>query len=378
MASDRMMRIASKGMSILLSVLMLTSITSCRKKEPEAIEVTRPVNLLKLEDPGKYRELAYPAKVKAFQEADLSFLVPGRLIEIKVRRGESVKKGQLLARLDPQDYMNKFEAAKARALERESFLKRIKLALSKKVATEMELEEAQRSHKVTLADKRIAAKAVDDTYLRAPFEGEIGMRYVDNFQDVQAKEAVLHLQDVSRLKIVIDVPENIRILARETEKTGEGKPAKSSNGAYVVFEDLPGQKYPLEYYEDEQTADPRTRTYAVTFVMDAPEKQLLLPGMSATVKGRLRIPSEKGQDTFYVPVTAVFSGPGQNRYVWVQNPETGRVQKQQVKVGSMAGDKIEILEGVSIGQTIAISGVHHLREGMKVKPLVYKARREEG
>ena len=104
-----------------LALLSIATVPSCKGKDEPKEEPVRPVKLMKLTDPGLYMELSYPATVKAFQEADLSFLAPGRLMEITVRRGESVKKGQVLAKLDPTDYQNEYNAAKAYAQERGAY-----------------------------------------------------------------------------------------------------------------------------------------------------------------------------------------------------------------------------------------------------------------
>ncbi len=356
----------------LLLVAALLFSPGCSKDEPPP-EPIRPVKLLTLEKPGIYRELSYPATIKAFQEADLSFLVSGRLQDIPVRRGESVELAQILARLDPKDYVNEYDAANSYALERKAYMTRVKDAFDQKAATQSELDEAARQYDVAKARAAIKQKALDDTILRVPFAGEVGRQYKENFQDVLAKEAIFHLQDVSKLKVVIDVPEGVRLLIRESaaEDQGESK-------ITVIFEDLPGQVFEVEYYEDEKTADPFTRTYAVTFTMPAPKPGLILPGMSATLKGQIRFKAVGGDPAFYAPVEAVFSEAGTKRFVWVQDSKTQAVHKREVTVGAMAGDQIEVLKGLQIGETIATSGVHHLVEGMKVRPLQYEAQREQG
>ena len=352
-------------------------LTSCEKKPPPAREVVRPVKLLKLAEPGLYRNLSYPAQVSAFQEADLSFLVSGRLQEIAVKRGETVKKGQVLAKLDPQDYQNSYDAAQVAAKEREAYMKRIKAALDKDVATKTEYDQAVRGYEMNKAKAAIAKKALEDAELRAPFAGEIGFQYKENFQDVSAKEPIFRLQDVRKLKVIIDVPESVRILIRQAgarHKTGRGKGAETK----AVFEDLDGREFDLEFYEDEKTADPMTRTYAVTLVMDAPGKDLILPGMSAVVRGRIKLPTPADKPGFRLPAAAVVSAPGEKRFVWVQDPKAGQVHRRDVEVGSLTGDEIEVTSGLAVGDIVAVSGVNYLDEGMKVRPLMFAARRPQG
>ncbi len=368
-------RLGTAGQHIFqLFFLGLLLVYSGCRKAPERTEPVRPVKQRKLEEPGLYKQLSYPATVKAFQQADLSFLVSGRLMEIPVRRGESIEEGQVLAQLDETDYRNEYESAKAFAEERKVYMQRVKEALDRKAATESEYDAAVRSYEMTEAKMQIAGKALADTVLKAPFAGEIGQQFKESYQDIAAKESIFRLQDVSNLKIVVDVPESVRLSVRQTRQ--EDEVGASPSQTYVIFDDLPGRRFEVEYYEDERTADPQTRTYAVTFLMSAPQPGLVLPGMSATLEGKVKLPAPNGEEGFAVPVSAIVSEAGTQAFAWVVDPTTQRVHKRPVKVAAVFEDQIQVLEGLHVGETIAISGTHHLREGMKVRPLIYQARRQ--
>ncbi len=220
---------------------------ACGDKDAKPPQPVRPVKLMTLESPGLYLDLAYPATVKAIKESDLSFLVPGRLLEIRVKRGQSVKVGHVLAKLDPQDYQNEYDKSLAYSLEREAYMTRVKTAFDHGAATESELDEAVRNWEVSKGEAAIRRKALDDTILRAPFEGEIGIQYRESFQDVAVKEKVFRLQDTTRLKIIVDVPESVRILAVETRARQKDQPGSKQK---VAFEDLPERVFEVEYYED--------------------------------------------------------------------------------------------------------------------------------
>ena len=72
-----------------------------------------------------------------------------------------------------------------------------------------------------------------------------------------------------------------------------------------------------------------------------------------------------------LPVEAVFSEPTQptnNSYVWLYDPQTGKVKKQAVEVGQLHRRGIEVLAGLEQGQTVVAAGVHYLKEGMQVRP----------
>lgn len=364
-----------------LSVIVILP-AGCEKKPPPQKDVIRPVKLMELPASGFYRDLSLPASVKAFHQAELSFLVPGRLETIDIVRGQTVRKGQTLAALDPRDYQNRLNAAKADTNQKKIYLDRIRRAMKKGAATETEEEQALADFQVAESRMKIQEKALADTILKAPFTGEIGRQYKENFQDVAAKQRVFLLQDISKIKIVVDVSESIRMMVVESARDAGGQKAERKSSAVAIFDDLPGQTFPLTFYEENQSADPDTRTYAVTFLMDAPVTGLILPGMSATVKGRFKVKTAAGQNTYTIPAGAVFSGPDSVRYVWVYAPENkngeagiGTVQKKQVRVNSLQGSQIEIIGEFKPKTRIAISGVNYLADGMKVKPLIFRARR---
>ena len=230
-------------------------------------------------------------------------------------------------------------------------------------------EDIQAMHfkiKGLLAQRKEAQNALDDTYLKAPFAGVIAKKFVENYQNVESKDPILSLQDISRLDIVINVPEQILISAKEPE----------FYQFVAVFEVAPDRKFPLEIKEYKTEADPKTQTYRAVFTMQAPDDLRVLPGMTTTV-----IVTEKpaaksaspASPTFLVPVTAVFSDELKKQYVWIVEPKTLTVQQREVKVGELTQQSIQVLNGLQVDERIVTAGVHFIQEGMKVKLFDSKA-----
>ncbi len=195
------------------------------------------------------------------------------------------------------------------------------------------------------------------TYLRAPFSGVIAKRYVDNFQEVQAKEPIVSLQDVSEIEILVDVPE----MTMTRVKRGD-------LDVVAEFAAAPGNDYPLTLKEFSTEADPRTQTYRVVLTMPSPEDLRVLPGMTASVH-RAGIVEAEG-DMYVVPAIAVFADEAGKSNVWVVDSESMTVHRREVSIGELTGtENIEIVEGLESEEMIAISGVSRLREGMKIRPV---------
>ncbi len=211
------------------------------------------------------------------------------------------------------------------------------------------------------AQLRDARNALADTELRAPFAGVITRRYVDNYQEVQPRQPVVTLQDLSRLEVVVQVPESVMAAVRNQ---GEGRLR-----AFASFSTAPGRRFPLALKEYAAQADPDTQTYEVTLVMDRPEGLTLLPGMTATVT--VTAPDEQGgAGPITVPATAVGVGDDGAPRVWVVDPDAMTVSPRKVVTGGLGeGGTVEIVSGLEPGERIAVTGVDLLREGMEVRDL---------
>lgn len=212
------------------------------------------------------------------------------------------------------------------------------------------------------ASLRSAQNALDDTALLAPFSGKIARTYVDNFQDVRRKQAILSLQDVSRVKIVADIPEQVAALIKR----------ENVKGFKARFDFLKDRAFDVELYEVEIESDRRTQTYAATFVMPAPKDVRILPGMTSTVLVELKEGASVAE-LWYVPADAIFVDEAGKSYLWKVDESSLTVGRKPVTVGDMRRDSIEIRSGVRSGDRIVVAGVRLLREGMKIRILAERS-----
>lgn len=361
-SSDYLLQKSSREIfsAILMAVVFLFFLFSCSKKEEKAaVEVIRPVKMMTIASGGGELTRAFPGKVQASQEVDLAFKVAGPLIELPVNEGQEVKKGQLLARIDPRDFKTNLDQAKARSLEAQQQFKRYQDLYIQRQVSKADFDKYKSARDVARAQQKDARHALEDTYLRTPFSGVVAEKFVDNFQDVQAKQPIVSLQDVSRVEIQINVPEAIMA----TVKT------EGSGTTVAEFAAAPGKQYNLSLKEYSTQADPKTQTYRITFLMPQPEDLNVLPGMTANV---LATPPTKGGggDQIIIPAIAVFADETGTSHVWIVDPEAMKTHRRKVTIGSLTGkESIRITDGLKPGETIAIAGVTQLREGMKVRAM---------
>jgi len=364
---------------LLITVLAVSipifSFGCSREKEEPAAEIARPLKVMEVKSLDDVLSNTFPGRVRAYKRADLSFKVNGRLVELPIEEGQAVTKDQVLAKLDPRDFQARLDGAKGNlgraaaglTLAREQYNRVLSIQKAEPGAVSQSLIDQRRegvnSSLAEIQSLRASVEAarleLSYTELPAPFDGIVSKRYVDNFQDVQAKEAILHLDDISTVEIALDLPEMLAAMGKEG----------AVKEVYAEFASAPGKRYPLTVYEYATRADPQTQTYEVTFRMPQPEEIRVLSGMTASVSVMIRGQAEKS-GVIIVPAIAVTADDGGKAVVWVVDPDENRTKRRHVTTGGLTGtDRMEIKDGLESGETIAISGVSLLREGMLVKPV---------
>ena len=351
------------GLAMLAAGILGVILVSRPKPQPMARVPVRPVKTAVVGGAVPITQRKYPGKVQASQRVQMSFDVAGAIQELPVTNGQKVKKGEVLAKLDPRDYQNTLNARKAVENERRVNLDRTKEAFKNGVATPKEVDTATASYEVAKSETAIAQKALDDAVIHAPFDGVVAYTIAKQYQKVAAKEPVLSVQDISTLEIVINLPEQVIALS---PNSSEGRTITAS------FDQLPGRDFPMKVKEYATEADPATQTYAVTLLMQVPKDATILPGMSATVTVATPPILTDSSQGYLLPLTAV-PPDGQGRFhVWIVEPGKeglSTVKRQDVSVGPMTKEYVIVTKGVSKGQRVVTAGANLLEDGQEVRML---------
>jgi RND family efflux transporter MFP subunit len=369
------------------------------------------------------RMRSFPGKVDASRRAELAFQVPGLLINLPIKEGQKIAKGELIGHLRQDEFEARLKslqgeldqaratlqalragerpedrrrreaqvrAAEARLANARSDLNRAAQLVPTRAMTRAEYEQIETTYRVAQEELKSARELLEagligreedilaseaavrglearvveaniqlaDTSLRAPYDGVIAQRFVEQGQNVRAKDPVVRFQGVDEIEIVVDVPETV--MAAEI---------RSADIVEILAElsAAPGLRFPVQIREVAQVADPTTQTFTVRAAMQAPEGIRLLPGMTATVTVTYRRAAILGNRIF-VPVSAISKRDNGDEVVWVIGSDQ-KSAPQPVKTGAASGGQIEIMEGLEPGERIATAGVSFLREGMKVRDL---------
>jgi RND family efflux transporter MFP subunit len=352
----------------------LFCVSAC-SEQAEQVEVIRPVRAIKVGDAAAMDGRSFPGRARASQEVDLSFRVAGPLIELPNDIvGREYGQGDIVARLDPRDYRVKVRELEAKLDRAKSGVKRAEGEYEREL--NIFEQDAGATSKTAVDRKRDARDqavaevksleasldaAKDDleyTYLKAPFDGRVVAKYVENFQDVRAKQQIVRLLDTSQVKMVVDIPESLISKLPYVEDVT------------VVYDAFPGLSIPASIHEVGAEASFTTRTYPVTLIHNQPEDATILAGMAGRASGRVKKPDQVAAQGISVPVAAVFTPDTEEHdYVWVIDEQTQQVAGRPVTTGALVPAGIEIAEGLEAGEWIAVAGVHSLRQGQRVRIL---------
>jgi RND family efflux transporter MFP subunit len=293
----------------------------------------------------------FPGRAEAGDSAMLAFRVAGQLRELKVRMGESVTRGAVLAELDPTDYRLNLDARQAEFDLAKLEADRASALYKKKLISEDQYDTAQTLLATNEARLEQAREQLSFCKLTAPFSGAIAFTYAMPSEIVGPQQPILNLQDTSTLDIQFNLPLRFQHLLE-----GEDKAVFT-----VMFELMPGIDLETQYKELSMQPDPDTNSYPVTLLVNSPADFSARPGMPASV--RLHHPS-LSDARWAPPAEALFDRSGMAAHVW--RIDTSNMTIQKVAVELDAGGVL--LAGLSPGDQIVAAGVDRLSEGQRVRP----------
>lgn len=360
-----------RARSLALTFLAAALLGACGKQDaaPEPERAVR-TQVLRASSSGQLHE--YAGEVRARTESRLSFRVGGKLLARKVNVGDTVKPGQVLAVLDPQDLILGQEAAKAglqaaRAnrdqlgaelkrfieLQQQGFISAAKLErrdLAFKAA-QAQLEQA-RTQSVAQSNQVAYAQ------LSADVAGVVTAVFAEPGMVVGAGTPVLQLAHEGPRDVVFSVPE---------DQLGRLRESAATPGALTVrlwSEIKPGASaaapsHALSLREIPAAVDPATRTFQIKGDAGRLDARI---GQTATVL----LASPRVAEAVKLPLSAILQTQGQTS-VWVLDAATMTVRQQAIQVGGADGNEVLVAAGLSPGQEVVIAGVHVLKPGQKVK-----------
>jgi RND family efflux transporter MFP subunit len=325
--------------------------------------------------------IRYPVEVAARYSNPMSFRVPGKLIERKVRIGDTVKKGEIVAQLDPIDAQRQAASAKAtldaaehRLLFAKQQLDRDSAQSEQNLIAANQLEQTQDAYSAAQAGREqaaaqwvVARNNLEYNTLVVDHDGVITSENADTGQVVSAGQAVYGLAWSGDIDVTLDAA------ASDLGRIAVGQAAS------VTFPALPGRRFDARVREITPAADPQSRTYRVKLTLAQPGQvvrlgmtgdAILSPVAVAGAAGGAGIAAGAGvtEVSFTLPTTAIFH-QGNAPAVWVINPGTSTLELRPVTVRSYSDHSTTISGGLKDGESVVLAGVHTVYAGEHVSPV---------
>lgn len=384
----------------ILMLPVVLALTGCpgRKTETQVREPI-PVKVGKLKQVRDHETITASGTVTSPDApSGMAFLVSGKVIKVGPREGDYVRKGQVLAVIDPTDYSLSVQAAAAqtalaqaalskaknparpeqleqarisydraadeyrrmkmlydsKSLAPNDFLKykasyessRQQYDMAKFGGQKEDKEQARAEYDQAAARERIARKQLADSTLRAPFDGYISKRDIEPGEMATPGHVVFEMVRLDPVEISVGIPETDVERVRAGQKVEIGIPAlpqKTFEGAVRVIN---------------VSADPASRTYLTKISVPNPKHELLI-GMVAEA----RIIGDRMVDIRTLPAEAVVRDPQGAPMVFVYYTNQKRVYAKRVTLGSLHDKEIEIKGGLTGDELVVLAGQDRLQDG---------------
>ena len=339
-------------------VLILAVLMSC-SQPPVKEQGPRPVKLSEVTALNVV-EKSFSGVVSPDQFSDLAFKMSGPLISMNVEEGQNVRTGQIVAEIDPLDYKWEFEAKKSSYQTAQSQLQRAEKLLSKQAISQQEYESTKAAYSNAKAAFEYAQNTLEQTKLRAPFDGCIHKKYVENYQKVQAGQGIVCLINPNKLQIQFTMPETNVIYF------------SSPYTIFVEFDTYKGKLFKAKVKEYVE-ASPDGSGVPVSLYIDDPDFSLTKYKVSVGFSCRvvLNVENEIYGDATLIPLSAMVIGEKTgDKSVFVYDKQTQKVECRKVTEAGLIGkDNVIISAGLKAGEQVVSAGATRLVDGQQVKVL---------
>jgi membrane fusion protein, multidrug efflux system len=300
--------------------------------------------------------LSSVGSVSAVQGAVVSAELGGVVAEIDFQNGAVAKKGDLLMKLDASAEEGQLKTAEADLELARANLERTRDLAVRKVVSKQELDSADSAFKQKEGSVQQMRSMIDKKEVRAPFDGQLGIRQVNIGQTITAGQQVVQLTSLDPVYVDFSLPQ------QEFSRLSQGLEVRVHTDA------VPGHEFEGKVTAINAMVDAVTRNVGVQATLQNPDRSLR-PGMFA----RVQVILPEKHKTLVVPGSAISYAPfGDSVFVIEKkkDPKTGResqmIRQQFVRVGEARGDFVAVTKGLKAGETVVSTGVFKLRNGMPV------------
>src|SRR5690349_2327967 len=283
---------------------------------------------------------------RANESVDISTKTSNIVTGVTFRDGERVKRGQVLVQLDNAQALADVAATQAAVTESETLYNRSRELLNTQALSKSSFDQLEATLKANRAKLAAANARLEDTVIRAPFAGRVGLRRVSVGTLISPGDVITTLDDTSVIKLDFSVPENFLSTLREGLAVRATAPAFS------------GRSFAGKVSSIDSRVDMNTRAVTVRALL-ANEDGALRPGMFLNVSL-----ANDEREALVIPEQAL-TPEAERQYVFVV--ADGKAQRREVRIGSRRPGSVEVLAGLNAGAQVVVEGTQKVRDGALVR-----------
>ena len=319
-----------------------------QKQSNEKTMAKAPVNVITMElEPGLVKEkISLPGIAAPWVSLEVVSEIKGKIINKKTRVGQRVKKGDVLAVIDPSDYQNTYDSARASYESALATHDRLTALVKKKFVTQSQLDDAIARVKTSRAALANARLNLSRCTIVSPIKGIVDRVHIEIGKFLSAGDPVALILQIDTLKVEVGIPESDVDAVRKLT-------------SFDMTIDALGKKtYTGQTHYLHKATDSMAHLYTLEIKLDNADRQVL-PDMFVRVK----IVKQQDPQGIAVPIYSLVS---QNKAVGVYVEKDGIVQFRPVITGFQDGWKTQILKGLVPGEQVVVVGHRMIEHGQSV------------
>ena len=331
---------------IILPKILSSGGESIAGKNPAGMNMVIPVSAHIISYERLGNNVYTTGTILANEEVELRSEISGKVVQILFKEGAYVTKSELLVKINDSDLQAQLRKAESKVkLIQDRETRQRQLAQGQMISQE-DYESTLNDLEASKAEYDLIKAQIDKTEIRAPFNGVVGLREVSEGSFVTTSTIIARLQNLSNLKVDFAIPQKYSSLVR----IGDELTFKLSGNDF---------QYKAKIYAIEPKIDPSTRTLRLRAICSTNYKDLF-PGAFANVELNLK----ETENAILVPTVAIVPElKGQSVYLY----KSGIVNPQKVEIGLREEQSVQIISGLTEGDTVITSGILQMRPGIKVK-----------
>ncbi|MDI1245045.1 MAG: efflux RND transporter periplasmic adaptor subunit [Rhodoferax sp.] len=313
------------------------------------------VEVAKVEVQGLRDDAQAVGSLRARNSVMLRPELVGRITALNFRDGSPVRKGQILVQFDDQLQQAELQQMQAQLAIAQANYKRTQELVTEKFLAQQALDTSAANLKVAQAQLALAEARLARMAVRAPFDGNVGIRLVNVGDYVKDGTDLVALEDARQMLVDYRLPERY------------GSQVKPGQSVELTLDALPGRNFTASVEAVDPLLDASGRSVGVRALLAAAERAQLRTGMSARATTVFSVNAA----ALVLPEEAIVPQGGKQFVIKLVAPPVGTAmpadskfvsQRQEVKLGVRRGGLVEIVAGLNLGETVVLAGQQRLQQ----------------